>query len=582
LQADYTSADSLNNIAFGGLFGGVLQPGAGFFADIMARRSNTGAWADAVTVDGMLDTPDMPTTFVMGGGTRYITGDDYARGAFAVVDAKDLQRPAGDGFLTPDQSQLGESPYADSGAPVLNQDGSVSNGNKRLAAVLDAYGRGEADDYRTGLVDSAARYGLDSEAVEGMASPVLVRVQSALEAGRWAQDRKLYESSPRARFENPDDVVKGQFRRKARELGVADDVVRELEPSAPIDSVTGFYDGQTDAAKAALVERAQKHVAATGENAIYVSGDIVNLGGINAHSGDRAAVANVHYRAMTDIMRDELTGLGTDVVPMRTGGDELGAVVIGVDRSTVDSALNRAQARIQEYAELNGLANIDNPKRPGEYGTGMHFGTAEIDPRLTADDITNAADSGVGLSKKGGGNVARNTAGPAGAVPSGGRPGGLEAGAGAEAGGLRTEGGRAARLTDEQHRSALQAGVAQAVNGEQVNPGPAAQVGTARGVERFLEDRRIAEEAERLRLDRTDVMTTASIADLVRFDPADAAKLDEDVKALEASLREQIRATGGDERALDAALEESTELAAELKVESQAIKGISLCLLRGG
>lgn len=585
IQADYDSYDSMANIGFGALFGGVLQPAAGAVGDVFARRARVGAWAENVTPAGERVVSDLPEGWIQGGGTRFIDGDDYVRGSYAVVDAASLSRPETESFAQLDPSQVFESPYSDSGAPVFRPDGTQATGSRRLGAVLDTYASGNGDVYRTELVSNAERYGLDSEAIEGMAQPVLVRTESSREAGKWAQDRAYYENTPQARatFANPDEVVRGQFRRRARELGVSEDAADALAPSAARDSVTGFYDGRTDDAKASLLERAQQHVTETGDSAVFVSGDIYNLGGLNAHVGNRAEVANVHFRAMANLMREELDAIGVDVVPMRTGGDELGAVVIGAGRNRVDAALEQARLRISEYAENNGLADIPHPKRSTDKGVGMHFGAATIDPRLTVTEIANAADSGVDLSKQGIRNVRASTAETTGTGASGQRSGGADAGAAQAAAGLRPEGAGLAGASRVSGESALKAGIAQAVNGGQVDVRPASMIdGTRAGAERFLEAQRISDESVSAYRSKTDAQNRKAVTDLAKFDPAEAEALEAEVKALEMSLRSEIKATGGDESLIDAALSEVDQLAEELDVESKALRGTALCMLRGG
>jgi hypothetical protein len=87
---------------------------------------------------------------------------------------------------------------------------------------------------------------------------------------------------------------------------------------------------------------------------------------------------------------------------MRTGGDEIGAVVIGADEAAVKAALTKAEAGIRRYAKDNGLDGVPHPKRPGEKGVGMHLGYAEILPGRTLDSIFTEADLGVDRSKHSG------------------------------------------------------------------------------------------------------------------------------------------------------------------------------------
>jgi hypothetical protein len=196
LQADYTTDDILRDIAFGGLFGSTLHAGAGGFGDLLAKASRTGAWAETINPDGTRHLPDLPEGAIPGGGTNFVHGADYVRGQYAVVDAGKLPSGAAP-FEAIDTAQLGQSPYAGAGAPVLRPDGSIVDGSRRLSTVAKAYAEGNGEGYRQGLMANAEKYGIDSDAVAGMAKPVLVRVESGREAGAW--DARLKEAGPAAR-----------------------------------------------------------------------------------------------------------------------------------------------------------------------------------------------------------------------------------------------------------------------------------------------------------------------------------------------------------------------------------------------
>lgn len=198
IQADYSVADSLLNIGFGSVFGGVLQPGFGGLADLWARRNGTGAWAENLTPTGERDLPDLPPGVIGGGGTRFIDGDDYVRGQWQVVDASTLTRPAAEALGDVDPGQVATSPWAGSGAPVLRADGTV-DGNRRLATVLDAYANGRGEAYRAEVLAQAAGLGFDPRQIEGIANPVLVRRETGREVGRWGEERAIVESLPAAK-----------------------------------------------------------------------------------------------------------------------------------------------------------------------------------------------------------------------------------------------------------------------------------------------------------------------------------------------------------------------------------------------
>lgn len=242
----------------------------------------------------------------------------------------------------------------------------------------------------------------------------------------------------REAFADPDVYAAQAFRAKARAAGVSEAAMAQLTPSAARDDVTGYFDGRSSGVKVATVERAITHVERSGEPAYFVAADITNLGGLNAHVGNVAEAANVHYRAMAQALEQELRTTGGDVVALRTGGDELGLVVVNADAGAIEAALRRVDERISLYAEQHGLAAIPHPKRTGEQGVGLHTGAAPITPGLSAADILRRADLGIDASKRGLRHVGR-TATPADRVgpDTGSGPDGLPGRANAPAGRAR-------------------------------------------------------------------------------------------------------------------------------------------------
>jgi GGDEF domain-containing protein len=242
----------------------------------------------------------------------------------------------------------------------------------------------------------------------------------------------------RAAFESPDAIAQRDFVEAAKTFDVPEDIARQLAPSVARDSVTGFYDARVSGIKTDMLTRAQQHVESTGEPAHYVSADLFNLGGLNEHVGNRAEAANVHYREMAQALDTELRAIGADVIPMRTGGDEFGAVVVNADGPAVQAAIDRAQTRIGDYARAQGLADIPHPKRSGEKGVGLHVGVAAIRPDQSVRAILDRADAGVDLSKhKAFPNVARITTEPSRPDAPGGQAGRTAEGTGTPDRGLR-------------------------------------------------------------------------------------------------------------------------------------------------
>ncbi|WP_267467211.1 Fic family protein [Nocardia flavorosea] len=204
---------------------------------------------------------------------------------------------------------------------------------------------------------------------------------------------------------SPEELLRGELRAKlaAVDRSSVDSLIAAFFGGYPRDEVTDFYDGRRSGFKSREVLRAQMTVAETnGLRAFYLSADIANLGGLNLFASLRGESANAHFRAITDIFRSVLEESGAAVVPMRVGGDELAAVLVGLDIATVEALRTETERRVAEYARSNGLSDIEHPKHPGRpayRGVGMYLGYAEILPGASLGSVFDAADLGVDRSK---------------------------------------------------------------------------------------------------------------------------------------------------------------------------------------
>lgn len=203
-------------------------------------------------------------------------------------------------------------------------------------------------------------------------------------------------------FLTPDDVAREKFTARATEAGLSPEQIAQMTPDTLADDVTGFFDGRLKGVKSGTILRAQEHVEATGEPAFYVDGDIVNLGGLNKAAGENMEAANAHYRAMTDILRAELESTGGDIVPLRTGGDEVGAVVVNAPEPAIRAAMTAANAKVRAYAQANGFGDIPHTKADRtDRGVGLHLGLAPIQPGASLSDIIEASSAEIAASKGG-------------------------------------------------------------------------------------------------------------------------------------------------------------------------------------
>ena len=226
------------------------------------------------------------------------------------------------------------------------------------------------------------------------------------------------------KYPSPDEVDRAEFRPRIEQLAptalspeaIAEAVCRPVR----IDGISGFFDGRLSGLKSGEVLRGQRRAAETLDNAFWVSADIANLSGLNREFP--RAEADFHFAKLAAIFYNALLESGAAVVPMRTGGDELGAVVVGtIGRATIAAAVATAEARVRAYAQEHSLSDIEHQKhkgRPEFNGVGLHVGYTEIVPRRKLKHIFNAADLGIEVSKKRSRNVSGEpgrAAGPDGA-----------------------------------------------------------------------------------------------------------------------------------------------------------------------
>ncbi len=205
------------------------------------------------------------------------------------------------------------------------------------------------------------------------AAPTPAPVPAAPPATEPAQAAPTAEPQPAARraFAQPDQVSRADQVQAFRDLGLSLEQAERAAADPRVarqlnDAVTGTFDARTGDMKVATLKRAQQHVAETGEDAAFVSADLINLGGINAARQNVAAVANRDFRAMSDIVVEALRETGADVVPMRTGGDELGFTVVNATRAQVDAALRVAEQRSQEYSGAK-VTGVRCPRGAGDH-----------------------------------------------------------------------------------------------------------------------------------------------------------------------------------------------------------------------
>lgn len=72
-------------------------------------------------------------------------------------------------------AQLTDSGMSSHGSPIVGNDNVVESGNGRTMGIWRAYEQGQADDYRSYLIEHAKDFGMKPDEISKMDMPVLVR-----------------------------------------------------------------------------------------------------------------------------------------------------------------------------------------------------------------------------------------------------------------------------------------------------------------------------------------------------------------------------------------------------------------------
>lgn len=205
---------------------------------------------------------------------------------------------------------------------------------------------------------------------------------------------------------------------EAQADGLTQEQAKKYAPTEPVDSVTGLPDQRVrdqegNNPRIAMIQKAQQHVAETGQPAHYVAFDFDNLGGLNHHLTETGA--NSVLKDAAQLAVGELQKVpGAQVHPGRHGGDEFNAVVVGGDPDAVRAAVDTAKTKAQALAKQKGLDTVPHTKAGRAPGIGLHAGVEEITPDASPAVVMSGAERDLEAGK-GVGNVAGAEAQKAGA-----------------------------------------------------------------------------------------------------------------------------------------------------------------------
>lgn len=284
-------------------------------------------------------------------------------------------------------------------------------------------------------VESAALYAEDPAVQLGTEmGPKLDQAQAAVDANvpEFAPTGDIHPGEP-STFETPEQLAQrehhGRVAALAAKHGMTAEAAADLEGLAPAtgrDKLTGFYDKDEHET---LLRRAIDHAKDTGETVHYVETDLRNVGGRNKTMGHTRADDTI--RADAQAFSEELGRVG-HVLPIRRGGDEFAAVVVGArGDAEVQAALDRAEQRVQAAAEKNGTVKLANPK--GGEGVGLVSAFRRLTGKERPRDVLEPIDREIERKKEERKNGIRTgeTAGTAGAEPRAASPAPARAGEGA-------------------------------------------------------------------------------------------------------------------------------------------------------
>ena len=243
--------------------------------------------------------------------------------------------------------------------------------------------------------------------LKGKPQEVVKKFVSGVKNSTKTEPTNKPEVKPEAQstFVGPDQIAQRdalvEYKATQMELDLTDQQVQQLAErrKAPRDAVTGWYDARQAAddsstgLKLRSIMAALNHVLKDNIETVYVSMDLANLGGINAFFNNNQNRANVAYRAIADIVREELLAISGSQNHsfLRTGGDELGALISNVQPQVVEEAMQRARVRIKEYADKEGFGSIEHAKdHIPDFGVDLYSGVVQLTPGMESDPVLDA------------------------------------------------------------------------------------------------------------------------------------------------------------------------------------------------
>lgn len=220
---------------------------------------------------------------------------------------------------------------------------------------------------------------------------------------RRGHDRRIMRSG--------DQVINDDIHDRLAVKGLSDEAIAHAQDAISEvlkDAVTGWGEARSGTLKdKAFIEAERAAIEGDGP-VFFVSMDIQNLGGLNAFHNNVEDEANADYRGITDIILAGLEPLGKGSLFMRTGGDEIGAFIQGVDKAAIDAAMQGIRGKIKEYATQRGFSDIPHKSdKSKQNGVSVHYGLAEVRIGAAAKQVYAEANAQLKAAVEGSKNVVR-------------------------------------------------------------------------------------------------------------------------------------------------------------------------------
>lgn len=181
-----------------------------------------------------------------------------------------------------------------------------------------------------------------------------------------------------------------------------DACVQLAEAAVQRDKVTRLYDGNFDDVMFSAVNLYQAKSAKN--ESYYIEGDFSNLFNCNKAVGKprtneiMAIIISIYQEALSEVSPAPHLIYGS-----RSGGDEFRFIVAGITEEHLQSAIQKARTRIEEFVQKMGLEQIEHSKYPGNpirSGVGAEVAYKKMPVNYPNYDLVSEMDDAISEKKR--------------------------------------------------------------------------------------------------------------------------------------------------------------------------------------